>query len=213
MIRLFTLAALGAAAITAAAPATAASDVQAYAACVAKARPRQAAELLNAQTAAAASDPYRDLAHNDYCFSRVFTGSYQPQDAAVSIGALRGHFAEKALLADPRAAALQPLPLQQKRYLRPWFAATGRHPAVDEMAACMADTDPAAIMGLIRTAPGSWDENSWMGSMPASLTKCLSAGVRLDASRPALRAALADALYQRVHNPALSLAPAAETAK
>jgi len=212
MMRLFTLAALGAAAILTATPAAAASDAQAYAACVAKARPRQAAQLLQAQTAAAASDPYRELAHNDYCFSRVFTGAYQPQDAAISVGALRGYLAEKALLADPRAAALPALPLQQKQYTRPWFAATGRHAAVDEMAACMADTDPAAILGLIRTTPGSWDENSWMGSMPASLTKCLSAGVRLDASREALRAALADALYQRVHNPALSLPQAAETA-
>jgi hypothetical protein len=72
------------------------------------------------------------------------------------------------------------------------------------MGACMADTDPAGIMALIRTNPGYADENAAMSALTPALTKCLSAGTRLDADRPALRAALADALYQRMTNPALS---------
>ena len=70
----------------------------------------------------------------------------------------------------------------------------------------MADTDPAGIATLIDTSPGTADENSALSALSPALTKCLSAGTRLDASREALRAALADALYQRLNNPALSLA-------
>ena len=126
---------------------------------------------------------------------------------------LRGRLAEQELLNESaQIAALQPLPLLQKRYIRPWFAATGRHPAVDEMAACMADTDPAGIMAVVRTTPGFADENAAIAAMSPALTKCLSAGTRLDASRQALRAALADALYQRLHNPALSMTQTGGTA-
>ena len=44
-----------------------------------------------------------------------------------------------------------------------------------------------------------------------NLGKCLRAGTKLQANRQSLRAALADALYQRLHAPAA--APAVEAAK
>lgn len=125
---------------------------------------------------------------------------------------LRGMFAEMALQ-DARDAAsrLQPLPLEQKRYLRPWFEATSRNSAVDEMGVCIADTNPSGIIALIGTEPESPREDAAFASLNDSLGKCLSAGTRLQASRQALRAALAEALYQRLRNPALSL-PAMEAA-
>ena len=211
MIRgILTIAAAAVAAL-AASPAAAATDAQSYAACLFQSRPAQVKQLLEAQSLATANSLRQTLSNNDRCISRVFGGRAVPPEAlAPTLDYLRGNLAEQALLADDHAAALQPLPLQQKRYIRPWFATTGRHPAVDEMGACMADTDPAAIMGLIRTAPGSAAESAAIGAMSQSLTKCLSAGTRLDASRTALRAALADALYQRLHSPALSLAQAPE---
>jgi hypothetical protein len=43
----------------------------------------------------------------------------------------------------------------------------------------------------------------------ANLSQCLRAGTKLQANRQSLRAALADALFQRLHAPA----PAAEAAK
>jgi hypothetical protein len=192
----------------AAPPASAATLAQGYAACLMQSHPTQVRELLQASTAQAASRPYQSLADDPRCFSRVFgTQQFSPEDASVSMDMLRGRLAEQALRADEsRVAALQALPLQQKRYIRPWFAATGRHPAVDEMGTCMADTDPAGIVSLIQTSPGTADESSAIAALSPALTKCLSAGTRLDASREALRAALADALYQRLNNPSLSQA-------
>jgi hypothetical protein len=208
MKRLYAVIALGFASALIATPAAARSPAEAFAACLAETRPDQVRQLLTAQTAQAANLPYHALADNDRCFNRAFgTGPVSANDAVVSMDMLRGRLAEDALRSqEAQVAALTALPLQQKRYIRPWFAATGRHPAVDEMGACMADTDPAGIVALIQTSPGSDDESAALGALSPALTKCLSAGTRLDASRQALRAALADALYQRLNNPALSQA-------
>jgi hypothetical protein len=183
-------------------------EAQRFATCLVQFHPDEVRALLQATSADAASRPYHSLADDNRCFSRVFGNQqFRPDDASVSMDMLRGRLAEQELLnRSAEVAALQSLPLQQKRYIRPWFAATGRHPAVDEMAACMADTDPAGIMTIVRTTPGFADENAALAALSPALTKCLSAGTRLDASRQALRAALADALYQRLNNPALSMA-------
>lgn len=208
MKHLLALLAFGIAPALIGSPATAETPAERYAACLVQNHPDQVRELLGARTAEAASRPYQRLASDDRCLGQVFAnGQFTPDEAGVAMDMLRGRLAEQAIRAQStNVAALQPLPLQQKRYIRPWFVATGRHPAVDEMAACMADIDPAGISALVQTAPRSDDENSAIAAMSPSLTKCLSAGTRLDASREALRAALADALYERLNNPALSLA-------
>ena len=46
--------------------------------------------------------------------------------------------------------------------------------------------------------------------MSTSLTRCLSAGTQINVNRQAIRAALADALYQRLTNP---FVPTAEVKK
>lgn len=191
-----------------ASPAAAAPDtLQRYVSCLTESRPAQVRQLLQASSAAAASLSYHALAEDSRCFSRVFpSGEYRPEDVAFSQDLLRGRLAERALLARTGGLGLQPLALQQKRYLRSWFVTTGRNPAVDEMGACMADTDPAAIAELIKTDPDGTEETAALGALTPSLTRCLTAGTRLDAGRQALRAALADALYQRLNNPSLSLA-------
>jgi len=208
MKRLIVLIALGAASTAIATPAVAGSVGTQFAACLTETRPDQVRQLLSAQTADAATLPYHKLVDDDRCMTKVFGDKpFTPEEAVTSLDILRGRLAEDELLGQAeKIAGLQALPLQQKRYIRPWFAATGRHPAVDEMGACMADTDPDGVIALIRTDPDSADENAALGTLSPALTKCLSAGTRLDASRQALRAALADALYQRVNNPALSQA-------
>lgn len=181
---------------------------QRYVACLSEMRPAQVQQLMRASTANAANLPYHALAEDDRCFTRVYgNGAFSPSDV-LSQDMLRGKLAEQALRARASdVGALKALPLQQKRYIRNWFGATGRHPAVDEMAVCMADTDPAGIAALIETSAGSGDESDAITAMGPNLTKCLGAGTRLDASRPALRAALADALYQRLTNPQMSQSP------
>ena len=125
---------------------------------------------------------------------------------------LRGMLAETALgREDAKVAALQPLPLQQV-YQRNWYAITGRHISVDEMAACIADTNPAGIVALTKTVPTTKEEGAAFSALGGNLHACLRAGTKLQASRQALRAALADALYQRLNAPAPAPTAAAATA-
>ena len=187
-------------------------SAQRFASCLIQAHPEKVRELLRATSVQAANRPYHFLADDDRCLASVFGNqSFRPDETAVSVAMLRGRLAEQELLRQSQqVAALQALPLQ-KAYSRPWFAATERHPEVDEMATCIADTDPAGIMAIIRTTPGFAGEGAAFAALSPSLTKCLAAGTRLDASPEALRAALADALYQRLNNPALSTAPTGGT--
>lgn len=209
MKRLYVLLALALPSTLIASPAAAApNDARLYAACLADSHEAQARELLLASTLDATRRPYRALVDDSRCLSRVFDDQpFSPGDDAFSTATLRGNLAEQLLLRHyAQLSSLQPLPLQQKRYVRPWFAATGRHPAVDEMATCMADTDPAGVMALIKTELGSGEEWGAFDAMSAALTKCLSAGTRVSVDKQAIRAALADALYQRLNNPQLSMA-------
>lgn len=174
--------------------------------CLSTRQPQDVRNLLSASDADIARHAYEHLAKSSRCFNESVGGrQYAPDELSFSMDVMRGTLAEHALIADEaKVEALQPLPLQQKRYLRPWFAATGRNAAVDEMGACMADTNSAGIMYLLRTPPGSSQESAAIGSLAPSIGKCLSAGTRLDADPRGLRSALADALYQRVSNPSLS---------
>lgn len=119
----------------------------------------------------------------------------------------RGMLAEWMIKSDPSPfAALPPLPRQQI-YSRPWYALTGRDPSVDEMATCVSESAPAETLALLKTIPYSDAEVGAFGSLTPSLGACLRAGIRVVGNRQSLRAALADALYQRVANPFPAAAP------
>jgi hypothetical protein len=183
--------------------------------CLLDAHNRTALEMLNASTAAGSEDALKRLRGEKSCFNRLANNS--PLDMRIATlpkDFMRGIIAGAAVRSSPAAKALQPLAFEQKRYVRPWFATTGRDSAVDEMSVCVADTDPAGVLALVETPTNSADESIALGGLMPWLGKCLVAGARLQADRTALRAALAEALYQRVRNPALSLpAPATETPK
>ena len=150
--------------------------------------------------------------HGDVrCYNLVFSNELVAERyIMIPDDVLRGMLAEAALeKSGAQMAALQALPLQQKTYQRAWFAVTGRHPSVDEMGACMADTNPAGIAALISTGPVSKEETAAFAGLTYNLGKCLQAGTRLEASLQALRAALAEALFQRLNAPAPE--PAAAT--
>jgi hypothetical protein len=217
-MKLFVLIAVAASPFLAAPAAAASAPVepaQRYLDCVVQKHPGIVRELLQASSREAANKPYRSLTDDDRCLGIVFRNQqYEPQTVMLPMDVLRGKLAEQTLLASAaQVGALSALPLQQKRYIRPWFAATGRDPSVDEMGACIADTDPTNILALVRTEPNSYAEGQALGAISPVLGKCLSAGTRLEAGRGALRAALAEALYQRLNNPALSTVPAQETPK
>ncbi len=123
---------------------------------------------------------------------------------------MRGMLAERALAkSSPQIAALPALPLQ-KIYQRSWFAVTGRHLTVDEMGACIADINPAGIGALIRTVPTTPEEGQAFAALSPDMGKCLRAGTKLQANRQSLRAALAEALFQRLNAPAPQTAEAAK---
>jgi hypothetical protein len=125
---------------------------------------------------------------------------------------MRGDLAEEFLKRDIASVQqIQPLPIE-KTYSRPWFKLTGRHPSVDEMAACVSNTNPAAIIALIKTQPFSNDETIAFSDLIPAMGPCLVAGATLDAKREPLRAALAEALYQRLTNPAENDSAAATAA-
>ena len=157
-MKLFVLTALAAGPLLGTpAAAVPAPSAQRYVACVAQKHPATVQQLLRAPTLAAAQRPYHALSEDERCISIVFNHeAYSPQDVVVPLGVLRGRLAELALLnSAAQVAALAALPLQQKRYTRPWFATTGRDPAVDEMGACIADTDPGNVLQLVRSAPAT----------------------------------------------------------
>lgn len=135
------------------------------------------------------------------CFGVVFSNDLvEEREAFIPNDILRGMLAEAAL-EKSQVAALQAMPLQ-KTYQRSWFAITGRPTSVDEMGACIADTNPAGVAALISTKPATPEEGAAFGNITDNLGKCLAAGTQLHATPEALRAALAEALFQRVSAPA-----------
>jgi hypothetical protein len=123
-----------------------------------------------------------------------------PQDV------MRGDLAEELIKRNRHdVSALQALPIQ-KIYARSWFQFTGRDVSVDEMAACVADTAPFAVVALVDAQPFSDSEGTAFAKLVPYMGPCLRAGTKLEGKREPLRAALAEALYQRFTNPSESIA-------
>ncbi len=123
---------------------------------------------------------------------------------------MRGDLAEELLRKDERSILQLPAMPIQRTYSRPWFALSGRHDSVDEMAACVASTNPAAVMALVDSTPFSASEDSAFSNLIPLMGPCLVAGTKLDAKREPLRAALAEALYQRLNHPEEEVTPHVE---
>ena len=148
-----------------------------------------------------ADDDYRAaaLAVND-------VGKCATSDAAVTVpllaafgperGKFRGMVAEALLRRSTTARRLAALP-QVSSYTAGWFALSGRPRAVDEMAMCVAATNPGGIITLLGTKPGSTWQRQALTALAPSLGACLAKGYQLDTKPAGLRAALAEALYHR----------------
>ena len=99
-----------------------------------------------------------------------------------------------------QAASLPKLPVE-KAYSRLWFAMSGRNPAVDSMAVCLAENAPSGVAGLLRTGSYTPAEMTALQALGPSLGQCLQANVKLQANRQTLRAAIAEGLYHRLMDP------------
>jgi len=111
-------------------------------------------------------------------------------------GKLRGMVAEALIKRSSTARRLAPMP-KAATYSAAWFPMTSRVTAIDEMAACVAAIDPAGVQKLIATQPSSAAQKQAFVALTPSLGTCLAKGYQLDTKPPALRAALAEALYHR----------------
>jgi hypothetical protein len=113
----------------------------------------------------------------------------------------RGMYAE-ALLARMRHPLGLPALARVAVYHSGWNAVSGRSATVDEMAVCVADTNPGGVEALLATDANSREELAVFGALSASFGPCLVANTQLNATRVGVRAALAEALYHRVMAPA-----------
>lgn len=149
---------------------------------------------------------YRNLWDNARCSTiTVMGGGAQGLTLSAPIDIMRGNFAEAALASRPEVASLSALPAlppEKADYRRDWFALSGRDPTVNEMAVCVAEQNPAGIRALIATKAEAPEEKAAVQAIAPTLGPCLPQGATLKANRQGLRAALAEALYQRVVAPA-----------
>ncbi len=133
---------------------------------------------------------------------RCSLDAYVSQDATVisfgtERGTMRGFVAEAFVKKyRKRAEGLSPQPLQ-RTYPRDWYEMTGRARPIDEMATCVAETNPAGILNLLDSGIGSKDEKAALAALGPSLGACLATGYKLNANRLGLRTALAEGLYHR----------------
>lgn len=71
----------------------------------------------------------------------------------------------------------------------------------DLMSVCAVRSEPAAAAALLRSAPGSAEEEAAVRALQPRLAECLRAGITARFNRPALRALLALSAYRlAVHN-------------
>ena len=179
--------------------------------CVIERRERQTREFLASVDPDQSRALFRRLGAELDCFALTET-SERVEATAVAFprDIARGMFAEQLIKKNMATfAVLAPL-ARVASYSRSWYAVSGRASTVDEMGTCAAETAPASIVTLIRTQPYSDGEGAAFAALSPTLGACLVAGAKLDANRQALRAALADALYQRIANPVAS--PPTQTA-
>ncbi len=148
---------------------------------------------------------YANILRNSPACAKVTVSTREVEGASVSApdDILRGMLAEAALRDVRAASGLGPL-AAERSYARPWFAATGRDAAVDEMAVCMAAQHPIGIRKLLGTPPESTEELAVIQALGGVLAPCLPEGATFKANRQAFRAALAEAFYHRAEATAVA---------
>jgi hypothetical protein len=138
-----------------------------------------------------------------YCFmKRPMNDLVDAQRVSYPPAILRGMLAEELIRKQKSTFAQLPAVPIQKSYSRAWFDASFRDAAVNEMATCVADTNPAGIVALLQSDAYTDGEDAAFTALMPSLGPCLAAGTQLSGEREPLRAALADALFQRINFPA-----------
>jgi hypothetical protein len=196
--------------------ATSARHAQQYAGCLVNRRLDKVQRLLSQTNEAGYKAAYKELTTGRIdCFDMGDDLNDITEGWRFSIPPeiMRGILAEQLIRHDiARYAGLAVLS-RQRTYSRAWYGATNRDVSVDEMATCVSETDAPDTLSLLKTEPYSDQEGTAFAALGATLGACLRAGVKVTGNRQSLRAALADALYQRVANPIAATAGGPQTAK
>jgi len=181
--------------------ATAARRGHVFASCMVNKRTGLARQLLAQIDEKGYEKVYRDLTSGEHeCFNPGLddaTHLTYGWKLKVPPALMRGLIAEHLIKHDMANFTVLPALPRQLLYSRPWYVGTTRYAQVDEMATCAAETAPAQIIELLKTDPYSNPERAAIGVLAPTLGACLRAGFQLNPNRQALRAALAEALYQR----------------
>lgn len=186
----------------------AARGAQEMARCLVNKRKRTVQKFLAALTEEESERLSSNMSGEHQCFSMT-EGNDLVEGRIVTFpdDIYRGMLAEWMIKSDWITFAALPALPRQLTYSRPWYAVSHRDVSIDEMATCISETAPAEILTLLDTAPYTSQEAAVFGGLNPYMGACLRAGLRLKGNRQSVRAALADALYQRVANPAPVPAP------
>jgi hypothetical protein len=126
------------------------------------------------------------------------------QFISTSPSVFRGMLAEAVLSSKGHlknnAKLLEILPLAES-YNRDWFALTKRATDIDAMAICASETNPNAVLQLLRTEHVSPEEKVAIDNVIGTLGPCLRQGMTLNTNRLSIRAALAEAYFHRIYTP------------
>jgi hypothetical protein len=185
--------------------ATSIGQAHALTTCLVNKRAPQVKRLLDQTNKDGYTAAYKELTAGEIdCYSLFLqetTPFIEARALQVPRDIFRGLLAEEFIRRDASIySSLPPLP-RQLTYSRAWYGATDRNVSVDEMATCVAEVGPAEAFALLKTSAQTDAEGTAFAAVVPHMGACLRAGVKLTGNRQSLRAALADALYQRVANP------------
>lgn len=172
-----------------------------FAGCIALKRAADTRHYLDATDAGEASRLSRGLFREmDSCLILDASSLAEYQRLRIPPELMRGLLAEAVLTTMPPHEDARPV---AREYHSPWLAVAHRDVVVEEMATCVAATNPAGIRAMLGTIAATAGENRAMAALAPSLGTCLAANAKLTANAASLRAALAEELYHRVASPAL----------
>jgi hypothetical protein len=138
--------------------------------------------------------------------------TYDLQFAGVAMPVAFWRGALAAAYVRRRQRALPPAISQRRAsYTASWMSSQANDLVVEEMSACLAETQPSLVDDVLLTPPASLQEAGALKTISQFMGPCLRQGVTLKTNPDMLHASLGEALYHREFDPAstTSLASAA----
>ncbi len=164
---------------------------------------------LNAATVEQAEDLRRSLFNSTLCSDETESSGAEESIVYIPDDLARGYLSEAYVEKKTKGLELAPVP-GPAVYTRPWFAATTRDSAVDEMSVCSVETNPSAVLAILRADPITPEEGKAFAGIGETLGKCLRVGAKLTGNRESLRASLAEALFHKLYPAEAQTVEAAE---